>query len=631
MALERKASASLSIKRTKPLDFYECFRLYDQHQKKFVFDSKKVSDLEKTGSEESKHFLVLVNELKEIAQEKDRIVVNRRLVTFLKKLFIDAFVDHNVPLGTIKMEVCVAGSLAKSLATPYSDIDCFIVLDDTVSKNDKEKIQLIADKLYLLSQALFLRSNQFLMDSFGITVANLCGTVKEVFDKIRVREDGGDDVSALTVSVCNATSVYGNNALLTKLQATLDQDLTPQFYFDKAIKEYAGPHDIKGEINLKECIFRPIDFMLQGFRKACGISLQEFSEPKRLLEELVKRNVISDAVSNLVRYIQEKAYEIRYKEHESKKREHDKVPSSEEVRELIGLVGWLRGSLVNFLEHREELEVFDLHVQKYLSSGDAPNMVATRMQKVNQLKNRIYGELRKPLSQGEEDKESKLAPHFEWRILNATVEEGIYESKLNAEFKEVKERFNPAWDTGSKIGGLFLTASRDKLTPTLKKMLEAVLNEKLFPALLDEEGKIHLTIWQRLNFHRNIGRHEDVNLTDHHKISKILVCELLATLLPEYKGTPGQFNVLDAALSFLMTNRDFLDRTFLSYLFSPLKKPLHERINCQQFDAKLEPLFSANFSKKFVELDLEGLNKIQKFLVEDKTAENVVIFLNAKR
>lgn len=314
-----------------------------------------------------RRYAELLSQLKSMPAEEDRANLNQRLRNFLKDLFYTALKDHGIDSSTFSLELCIAGSLARKQATAYSDIDCFLIFGDDVPPEIKKQIQEITQKIYFLADGLFAQSNQFCMDPVGISLFKLNGSVTELTDKI-LEQEPEDELGPQSCSVLNAVSISADNVLLTQLQRNLNaqgKKIDSKHYFNKVLTEFTGPKS-RVIINIKKDLIRPIDFILQGLRdEEAKISVEEFDSSEKLLDELRRRNKITTSAKKLFDHVLKTSYARRKQLHEQFGREHEEIPLDKELRELIDLVGWLRGSLKLYIE--KNLPVFDVVDGAYFS------------------------------------------------------------------------------------------------------------------------------------------------------------------------------------------------------------------------------------------------------------------------
>jgi guanine nucleotide exchange factor/GDI displacement factor SidM-like protein/nucleotidyltransferase-like protein len=380
--LEEPPKKTLSEKKNE-LDVYTPFMEAQAAKKTIDATQKAISRLiaEKEMTAKGKRFSKYVSDLKDIVEKEDKDKINRLIIDFLKTLFIDALEYHGMLDQSINVELCIAGSLARNQATPFSDIDCFLIFSDSISPEKKKKIGEIANEIYYLANGLFTHTNQFCMDPLGISLPKLNGSVAEIVTKVQALEN-----MAIVVSVSNAISILGNTTLLNNLQSELKNELSID-YFDLAIKEFKGPASYD-RINIKSDLIRPIDFLLQGFREKENLSPQEYPNSKKLLDELVKRKIISLQARVVIEQVQSEAYHLRLQLHKSHGGEKDEIRNPDKsVKELVYLVGWLRGSLKEYQTKGHSM--FDIRPGIYLSNNNStvsPDIV--ELQKATIAKNK---------------------------------------------------------------------------------------------------------------------------------------------------------------------------------------------------------------------------------------------------
>ncbi|STX28270.1 substrate of the Dot/Icm secretion system [Legionella beliardensis] len=269
----------------------------------------------------------------------------------LYKLIVnDAFValGRPVPAG---MEVYFAGSLARAQATPFSDLDAFVLLEDEADIDD---VKHVFQGINNLCQRIFYEKNQCYPDPIGMNPGVLTGTPDTLFDLL----DGGEvaDVPVTTRSIMSSLPIFGNfelgNILKDKIrQSDLATHFTPINLYKKAIKDYKAPENGLATINIKSHILRPIDFIFMGLREEFDLYSEDGSHLSvpgtiRLLRAKLNNNEIDlsnedeDAINFIVKtYYQ--AIEKRCQLHGEHKAEHDTMPR-DEAEEMLARVEALR-------------------------------------------------------------------------------------------------------------------------------------------------------------------------------------------------------------------------------------------------------------------------------------------------
>jgi predicted nucleotidyltransferase len=304
--------------------------------------------------------------LNQIASFSNRAEINRALIGFLKNMIHCVFKDHQI--RRLSVEVCVAGSLARNYATPYSDIDCFMIYSDDLTSQERRNLQIVAQKIFAIADKLFLKTQQFCMDPIGISISKLSGTINELLKKIEDFES--DEPGPVTMSICVARSVFGDSVLLERLQERIKvtRNLSPHMNFDLVLDEkrgYIGPKDSK-KLFIKRDLIRPLDFILQGMREDAKLSLQEFDDPAKLIQVLQKQKKITPITGTMMVYLFEAIYELRRLLHDAQKREHDEIQDPpENVKKLILMVGLVRGALKSYLT----TGILEVSSANYLSSN----------------------------------------------------------------------------------------------------------------------------------------------------------------------------------------------------------------------------------------------------------------------
>lgn len=436
------------------------------------FISKLIKE-EKT-SESGKRFAIYVSALKNIVLKQDKNEINRLIVAFLQSLFFDALIDHGILKSAIKADLCIAGSLARNQATPFSDIDCFLIFSDFVKPSEKEKIREVVKKIFFLANGLFTHTNQFCMDPLGISLSKLNGTVEELVDHILDLES----VPMLT-SISNARPVVGEGLLLKNLQSRLKEEKNID-YFHFVINDFKGPTSSES-MHIKNDLIRPIDFLLQGFRENENMSVQEYPNSKTLLDELVRRNVISVEARMLIEQVQSETYHLRLKLHKEHGAEQDRIDKPDKsVKELVDLVGWLRGSLKEY--QNKSHPIFDIRHGVYLSNNNSvvdQTLVELQKYTLANIKFTIFLEaMKKELNnlyekiKGEENEQDMLSIQKALSVLNE-----LKEGKSAADIYEIHEEVKK----NNSTTPLSLFGPKVKSTPVTKLM------EKLCTGLRERE------------------------------------------------------------------------------------------------------------------------------------------------
>ncbi|MDX1901191.1 MAG: nucleotidyltransferase domain-containing protein [Gammaproteobacteria bacterium] len=310
---------------------------------------------------------------------------NRLLISILKEFIYNTLTDHGIEISENQMELCVSGSLARNKATPFSDIDCFMIFSDDLSTENKRNLIEAYNKIVrmtkVISKYMFSDQSVFAVDPL---LERLNGTQDEILEWCSV-----DDV--LLFNVENAKCVSGsdinqNTTRLRKIISNLQVNPeTAHTCFDYAMRIFRGPEDpvpgnLPPKISIKSDLLRPLEYILQGLRVQSKIDGQEFSSQDELIDTL-KKEKIGYTAAELIRYIYARASKIRFELHVTHQAEHDNIdpsdPRYQELKELSYLVGWLRGALEKYLVEyqkfeREEIKEppkFILNLNDYLSNN----------------------------------------------------------------------------------------------------------------------------------------------------------------------------------------------------------------------------------------------------------------------
>lgn len=286
--------------------------------------------------------------------------------TMIKQIILDAIDYFGVVPGSLRFQVYCTGSLVKDQATPYSDVDGFIVWEDP--KGDASKLAAI-DKLQQaliaarnVFQRIFLETNQFSPDPLGITPFNFQGTVDELYEKLNTAQV--PDVPTFVASINTAKPFFGDNSFLESLASRIAQN--PQMgrqdssvnLYRKVVEDFPGPRT-SDKVLIKRDFLRPLDFFMMALRRDFGVSV-DINSPLntvQTVEELVMHGKISHEFADLIILTFDDALKLRQKRHLGAGKENDElelaVLTAEQqqlVRGLVDKMAILRGVAEQRLE-----------------------------------------------------------------------------------------------------------------------------------------------------------------------------------------------------------------------------------------------------------------------------------------
>ncbi|MGL6028785.1 MAG: hypothetical protein ACRC0M_03260 [Legionella sp.] len=320
-------------------DLYDDFRVVEQVQ------------LSAVAQERLAKYIEQLNQLSKQIRLKDDSARNMTLWKtwemglreFYKALIFDAFknLDIKPPEG---MEINFAGSLAKSQATEYSDLDAFVLLKKA---EDVALVQPVFAAINNVCQRIFLVQKQLYPDPVGINPSRLIGTVDSLMQQLI--NDELTHSEATIHSIITSRPILGHYALGEQLKQRIKT--TPEFqgrysaeaFYQKAINDFAAPREDMLKINIKEYVMRPLDFILMGLRAEFNLEVEDgshLSAPGTLLL-LRKKQLISEADIVRLERVYNEVMSLRFALHSTAHGEQDEV-ARDEVEHLLQEVQTLR-------------------------------------------------------------------------------------------------------------------------------------------------------------------------------------------------------------------------------------------------------------------------------------------------
>lgn len=324
-----------------------------------VLDEKLMAD----NGESGERYRNLKNRIENLETLQDPSDISRTIKMIMKEIVIDILNDHGITPGPdLPMEICFAGSLARSSATPWSDIDCFCIFADGISNESKAKLRQLFAKINGISNHFSLLTGHLSTDAAGISLSGLSGTRSEIMQKIETRE--------AYYTVENAISATGRADMLSDIIDWAREKIGPDGCYNKTIHELSGPKDTR--LHIKKNVLRPLDFMLQGMKIEAGIDMHEFGNPYILINQLVILGKMDHATGEIMKHLYRECWELRTQIHRTAGKEQDELNPGDEgytkLEMLVDLTGWVRGSL-NEYEESKSRNTFILKPSVYLSSA----------------------------------------------------------------------------------------------------------------------------------------------------------------------------------------------------------------------------------------------------------------------
>lgn len=310
---------------------------------------------------------------------QERNYVNRTLKVLLKQIIYETMSNSGIGQNIIndliinnQINICISGSLARNEATPFSDIDCFIILSNKIDENLRDLIKIAMKNAFNIANKLYMDINQFSMDPCGINLKKMTGTIEELIDII-LGEKQDKKITAVSIitaiAICNEhTEAY----LLTNLQElTMVQckEYNSNFFFNNILHEYFGPKWNSPSFIIKEHIARPLDFLVQGLRLLANQPTQYDGSVKSLLNKLIELNKIDIDSANLILYLKEACWQERNKLHMQHLKEEDEVSTQPNIQKLIIMMALLRGCLYEWLNKTTQ-NCFSITHSVYLTGNN---------------------------------------------------------------------------------------------------------------------------------------------------------------------------------------------------------------------------------------------------------------------
>ena len=292
-----------------------------------------VKILEMDQGESGKRYRFFMDELKQIATNHDltQQQINNRLKKLLITYINTGLNDHDIELKEGDIELCISGSLARGQATPYSDIDSFIIIADHLQDSKKEKIKQVAKLLTHAAYKIALSTNQFIFDPILLNPAKLCGTVNELFTVISETDDEIQlDGVSHAKSISTTSKMIGQlNALVVdhfhkKLPAISNGEAKTysEYYFNESKKCLLLNKN--ENLNIKIHLIRPLQYTIYAISMEAKIKSHKF-DMHELPQQLTIQGHIDINTQKATENILTVAYRERRKLHAKNGKEHDEI------------------------------------------------------------------------------------------------------------------------------------------------------------------------------------------------------------------------------------------------------------------------------------------------------------------
>jgi len=191
--------------------------------------------------------------------------------------------------------LCVAGSLARCEATPFSDLDLFVIVSHpTVSLS----LKLVGVELRRALKSTHEADWAMMLDPIGLEPVSMCDTPEKLLEFCQ-----GRDIPGIFHSVRNSVCILGESNLLVRLKKLIEgANARPDWQFwlndiKRAVTEFPR-HQFKNEtVIVKSDIGRPLWLVTNGLAKLHSITAEGTIQQATAL---LKANRISSQVWKLI-------------------------------------------------------------------------------------------------------------------------------------------------------------------------------------------------------------------------------------------------------------------------------------------------------------------------------------------
>ena len=273
-----------------------------------------------------------------------------RVEAIVQQMFVDAFAGNE----PCQYAFCIAGSGARHEASPYSDLDCFLLLADDSPSNVlffRTATKAVSDMLIALDFGSGLRLCN-LMSPLGCpgdpTAPELMRTPHEMADLLEWPDSranghvkGGlmenrflfgtqklhtDFLTDLNLIVNESCFTFSSRLTITRGK-TMGLDTLKKLLNDR---EYAPPQKTDGWFHVKNQFYRPPQFIAKALSWFYGVQAVNTLQQ---LDALVLGNHMSPSVANNFRPILDVMAKLRFKLHLDREGEKDFVFTSTAARD----------------------------------------------------------------------------------------------------------------------------------------------------------------------------------------------------------------------------------------------------------------------------------------------------------
>ncbi|WP_419420547.1 hypothetical protein ACNVED_04390 [Legionella sp. D16C41] len=312
---------------------------------------------------------------------------------FYKEMIYDAFKAYYGKIAPAGMEVYFSGSLAKSQATQYSDLDAFVILPSSGNKKQDlellKKVKPVFEGINNLCQRIFYDKKQTFPDPLGINPARFIGTVENLFTALKSEvgeelEEGVPkvvDQNTMIIAILSSKAIWGSDENGKRLKDKIRKDpelsqyTTAKYFYGKA-EEFKAPQKGAEEANIKAHVLRPLDFIIMGLRDEFELNDEKDLSTKHTLK-LLKQHLPKYLITELRGVFREVMLK-RFYNHQAEKREDDELKILQEGIYLLERIEKLR-KLVNMR-------------LSYLKSTDEKQSIKEKEIAFEQLTNEVFAD-----------------------------------------------------------------------------------------------------------------------------------------------------------------------------------------------------------------------------------------------
>lgn len=269
---------------------------------------------------------------------------------FLKKM-INLYSVTEQTCDPSKFTFCLAGPVVRSIGSPLSTIDAFVVLKDEnneeLAKKLTERISTAMKKVEeeLLAISKKTNTNYLRLSTVKITPTVFCGTAEQLITKMRSMS-----TDSCINAIFTAIPLVGDPQILTNFHnklfaspicSTHIYDNPVSFFYGVAVVEFDGAINRKA-INLKNDIMRPVLAILDGLR--LEFNLDVGISPEVIVKNLLNDKKISEDAVRLFTLVLNRIGQLRWYLDMQHRQTQELIPTEfENINEIIQIVALLRG------------------------------------------------------------------------------------------------------------------------------------------------------------------------------------------------------------------------------------------------------------------------------------------------